>query len=158
MDSTFYIVPSTKTYYEETTSTSKEEALNDFVAGMDTDISAYFDVTDKKPATYPHEYKYPDGNFQVAMSILVATVSENTGSVYYTKDLEKDMRDVYDAYIRHADAIGKLQESYDDIVNSLRTHKESTKILKTNKKFYKILKILTGFKFDNDDAEETTIS
>lgn len=151
MDSTFYIVPSTKTYYEETTSTSKEEALNDFVAGMDTDMSAYFDVTDKKPATYPHEYKYPDGSFQVAMSVLVATIAENTGSVYYTKDLEGETRD---GYLRHADAIGKLQEAYDVIVDSLRDHKEWSKIRKVNKKFYKILRILTKFVFDNEDTPE----
>lgn len=147
-DKMFYIVPGTKSYYDTVMAGSKEDALVTFATNMTDDMSAYFKAVDKEPVHYPHEYKYPDGKFQLAMSIIVATITGNTKSQYFVNGGLKDVN-LSDENLK---IIAKLQETY-DIFGEV----DKAGRYKYRKKFYNLLKEITGFAFDEEkepDPEE----
>lgn len=137
MNKKFYIIPATKSYYEAINTDSAEDALVIFAQGMADDMSAYFRAVDKEPMTYPHTYKHPEGKFQYAMSVIAATTSNDKASPYYKENLMKDVD------LSKMDAVAKLQEAYDILYSTDRSA-----AIETRKKFYKILKDITGFSFD----------
>lgn len=150
MKKKFYIVPSTKTYYDTVESESKEDALVDFATGMCDDMAAYFEATDEAPVTYPHEYEFGGSDYEVAMSIMVSSLmTHNNKSVYYIKDFNADGKDID---LRHMDTIIKLQEAYDTAMGCLRKGNlaDHLKIVKTQKRFYKLFQAITGFMFDDE--------
>lgn len=132
----FYIVPNTTGFVDVIEAQDENEALSLFAQNMDSDMSAYFKAQKTKPAVYPHGYAYADGNFEVAMSIIMACVNEHKEDAYYTENA-LDGLDLSDM-----PAIAKLQQSY-DILKGLPAGK-----IKYRKQFYRNLQKLTGFKFD----------
>lgn len=156
MKKKFYIVPSTKTYYDTVESESKEDALVDFATGMCDDMAAYFEATDKAPVTYPHEYEFGSSDYEVAMSILVSSlITHNNKSVYYVKDFNADGKDID---LRHMDPIIRLQEAYDTVMDCLGRGNlaDHLKIVKTQKRFYKLFQEITGFMFDDECGKTTS--
>lgn len=148
MKKKFYIVPSTKTYYDTVESESKKDALVDFATGMCNDMAAYFEATDEAPVTYPHEYEFGSSDYEVAMSIVVSSLmTHNNKSVYYIKDFNADGKDID---LRHMDTIIRLQDAYDTAMGCLRKGNlaDHLKIVKTQKRFYKLFQAITGFMFD----------
>ena len=151
MQKTYYIVPSTKSYYDTVESDSKEHALVNFATGMTDDMSAYFEATDTPPDSYPHGYEYADGDYETAMSVITASlITQDTKSQYYNKDF-----DYNDADLRHMDAIIRLQMAYDGTIRSLRNGNtaDAQKICETKTDFYRILQHLTEFEFDEDSED-----
>ena len=86
MSKIFYIVPSSNSYYETVITDTAEDALVIFSEGMADDMSAYFKAVDVSPVNYPHTYQYPEGRFRKAISVIVDTMTNNTGSAYYQEN------------------------------------------------------------------------
>ncbi len=145
MNRPFYIVPVTKSFYDIKTAETPEDALVTFAEEMDMDMSAYFRAVDKEPAIYPHGYRYPEGSFECAMSIIVASMDGNTKASYYVKDALEGVD------ISKMGVIAKLQESY-DMLKGL----DVMKSLKVRKHYYQVLKKLTGFSFDKKGKPDPT--
>lgn len=136
----FYIIPDTKSHHNIVEAETPEEAMATFAAGMDSDMSAYFKAVEAEPAIYPHGYTGPENKFERAMSIIVATMSGDTGSRYYAKDRLKGVK------LTNMDAIAKLQAAYDAI------HPMSSNVAKsTQGRFYRILSAMTRFSFSRND-------
>ena len=134
MKKSFYIVPSTKSYHTVIDAKSSDDALISFAETMDSNISAYFKATEEKPKDYPHGYEYPDGKFQVAMSVIVATMTNDDKSPYYIKE------GLGNIDLSNMDMIAKLQETYDMLCDT-----DKKIALKFRGKFYKILRSITGY-------------
>lgn len=155
MSRKFYIVPSTKSYYDVIESDSKEDALIDFATNMTDDMSAYFKATDETPVTYPHEYEFGCCNYEVAMAIVVSSmITKNEKSAYYVEDFNNNGKSVD---LRYIDALIKLQEAYDITIGCLRKGNpaDHLKITRMQTRFYTLFQAITGFMFD-DEREKTT--
>lgn len=141
-EKSFYIVPMKNNYIEKLIANSKEEALTKFAETMDTNMSAYFDAVEKEPVSYPHKYKYPEGKFELAMTIIMVNLMDERASDYYQVDALKGLD------LEHMEEIGELQHTYEEL-------KKANKhvALKTRKHFYKILHDITGFRFDKPDKK-----
>lgn len=140
-DRTFYIVPNTKGYYEVICGASKEEALTKFAETMDTDVFAYFDAVEEKPISYPHGYKYPEGDFEVAIAIIMATMIKDKTSAYFIEGGLEGLN------LEHMDEVGNLQCAYERLKTT-----DKHIALTSRKSFYKVLRDVTGFQFDKKKA------
>ena len=112
---------------------------------MCLDMSAYFDATEEEPVTYPHAYEHAGGNFEVAMSIIIDTMTSNKKSPYFQKDGLPEIN-LSDDDFR---ILGDLQRAYEAIKSIPDRYK-----IKYRKRFYRLLLEFTGFKFDKKEFGE----
>lgn len=140
---TYYIVPSTKTYYETKTAESPEEALVSFAEGMDMDMSAYFKAVTEKPITGIHTYEYPEGDFCVSMAVLADTLQGNEKTPYYDKEILKKL----DA--SRLDTVELLQKTYDNLHGKVKPVPDEIR-----EAFDKILGYVTGNPFADENEGE----
>ncbi len=137
MNKIYYIVPDTKVYYTMPAE-SPEMAFIEFLNRMSPDISSYFKVVDKKPASYPHGYEYPTCKFEMAMTIIMDTLTKNNKSAYCIKGVLEDVN------LSNMNAIAKLQETYDMLKESFGDWDKREAVFR---RFYKMLRDMTGFSF-----------
>lgn len=145
MQRRFYIVPATKTYFDTINAEDKNDAIAAFADSMCLDMSAYFDATEEEPVTYPHAYEHAGNNFEVAMSIIIDTMTSNKKSPYFQKDGLPEIN-LSDDDFR---ILGDLQRAYEAIKSIPDRYK-----IKYRKRFYRLLQEFTGFKFDKKEFGE----
>lgn len=143
MKKKFYIVPTTGTYYDICESETREEALCDFTDKMADDMSAYFVATDKEPVQYPHGYKKPKNRFERAMSVIVASVAMDTQSPFYRDNVIGHMD------MSNMGVVACLQKAYD-----MAKASPGQTTVKCRKRFYKILRDITGFELENKNCSQ----
>lgn len=143
MDKEYYIVPTTRSYYEKIKAEGPGKAITTFAENMDTDMNAYFIAVSQNPINCISGYRNPEDDFSVAMTILADTLAGKDNSKYY----DKEVLDKCD--LTTIEAVHALQEAYDAMAKT-----KPSGIRYVGDDFYRILKNLTGISVGDEDEEE----